>query len=123
METKRHPKPASTEPQNENMTCWEAATNPQCLRVETLSEVHLFPYGYFRHAKFSREGNRDTIEIEFQETLVIAKGKSLEPLCDALSRLGVERIKILPNKYESTAAEGCISEIEVKRMEKEEQTV
>ena len=84
-----------------------------------MSEVHLFPYGYFCRAKLSRDGNRDTIEIQFQETVVIAKGKALGPLCDALARLGVEQIKIFPEKYAAVAAEGFISDIEIKKMAKD----
>jgi hypothetical protein len=101
--------------------CWEAATNPQCLRIETTSEIHLYPYGYFCRASFSRDGNNDVIEIQFQETVVIAKGRGLGPLCDALARLGVERIKTCPEKYGAAFAEGFISNIEIKKMAKESQ--
>jgi hypothetical protein len=83
--------------------------------------VHLLPYGYFCRAKFSRDGNIDTIEIQFQETVVIAKGKGLEPLCDALARLGVERIKIRPGKYGPAAKEGFVSDIEIRKVGKENQ--
>jgi hypothetical protein len=115
MENAPNTKTSTTQSRNENLTCWQTATSPQCLRVETTSEVHLFPYGYFCRAKFSREGNSDTIEIQFQETVVIAKGKGLEPLCDALARLGVERIKITPAKYAAAAKEGYVSQIEIKK--------
>lgn len=121
MENTRSTKTSTTQSRNENLTCWQTATSPQCLRVETTSEVHLLPYGYFCRAKFSRDGNSDVLEIQFQEIVVIAKGKGLEPLCDALARLGVERIKIRPEKYASAAAEGYISEIEIKPMGKEVQ--
>ena len=30
----------------------------------------------------------------------MVKGKGLEPLCDALERLAVERIRVRPEKYE-----------------------
>lgn len=121
MENTPNTKTNATRSQNENLTCWQTATSAQCLRVETISEVHLFPYGYFCRAKFSREENCDTIEIQFQETVVIAKGKGLEPLCDALARLGVERIKIRPEKYGATGKEGFVSDIEIRKVGKENQ--
>ena len=71
--------------------CWRTATNPQCLRVETTNEVHLFPYGYFQHAKFIRQNGKDVVQIQFQDRIVMVKGKGLETLCDALERLAVER--------------------------------
>jgi hypothetical protein len=122
METTPLTKANATESRNENLTCWRTATNPQCLRVETTSEIHLFAYGYFRHAKFSREGNKDTIGIEFSGITVIAKGKKLEPLCDALARLGVERIRLCPEKYGMGIKEGIIIEIEVRQTERPVQT-
>jgi hypothetical protein len=98
------------------MTCWRMATSPQCLRVETTAEVHLFPYGYLQHAKLSRQGNIDVVEIQFQDRTVIAKGKNLEMLCDALARLAVEQIKERPQKYERLGkSEGIIEEIEIKK--------
>jgi hypothetical protein len=121
METKPQTKTNATESGNENLTCWSTATNPQCLRVETASEIHLFPYGYFCRATLSRDGNKDTIEIQFQETMVVAKGKGLEPLCDALARLGVERIKIRPNKYEVVTTGCIVSDIEIRKVGKENQ--
>lgn len=111
METKS--KTNATDAQDESLTCWRMATSPQCLRVETTEEIHLFPYGYFQHAKFSRQGNKDIIEIRFQDVLVVAKGKNLEPLCDALARLAVEHIRIFPEKYEAIGKnEGSIVSIE-----------
>ena|ERR1700744_5785463 len=118
MDVKLQPKTNPTESRSENLTCWRTATNPQCLRVETISEIYLFPYGYFRHAKFLREGNKDTLEIEFNGTTVIAKGKNLEPLCDALARLGVERIRICPEKFGVGSKEGIIAEIEISKNSK-----
>jgi hypothetical protein len=82
--------------------------------VETASETHLFPYGYFCRATLSRDGNKDTIEIQFQETAVIAKGKNLEPLCDALARLGVEAIRACPEKYSAVAHDGVITEVAIR---------
>jgi hypothetical protein len=118
METKSHAKTNATDSRNENLTCWRTATSPQCLRVETTSEIHLFPYGYFQHAKFSRQGNKDIMEIQFQDVTVIAKGKNLELLCDALARLSVERIKTCPDDYGIDAKEGTIADIEIKKNEK-----
>lgn len=117
MESKtRSPDDAATDAWEKNLTCWRSASNPQCLRVETASEIHLFPYGYFQHAKFSRDGNKDVVQIRFQDQIVIAKGKGLEPLCAALERLSVERIRGRPEKYDELGKkEGVIGEIEIKR--------
>jgi len=90
------------------------------LRVETTGEIHLFPYGYFQHAKFIRQNGKDAVEIQFQDRIVMVKGKGLEPLCDALERLAVERIKTCPEKYTAIARnEGVIEDIEIKQRGKE----
>jgi hypothetical protein len=82
--------------------------------VETTNEVHLFPYGYFQHAKFIRQNGKDVVQIQFQDRIVMVKGKGLEPLCDALERLAVERIRVRPEKYENvTKSEGVVNEIEI----------
>jgi hypothetical protein len=84
--------------------------------VETINEVHLFPYGYFQHAKFIRQNGRDVVQIQFQDRIITVKGKGLEPLCDALERLAVERIRLRPEKYEGLGkSEGTIEEIEIKQ--------
>ena len=112
---KPHNKTDSTNESAKNLTCWRTATNPQCLRVETTNEVHLFPYGYYQHAKFARQNGKDILQIQFQDRIVTVKGKGLEPLCDALERLAVERIKLRPEKYERLGKnEGTIEEIDVK---------
>lgn len=124
METKtRSPDDAATDAWEKNLTCWRTASSPQCLRVETASEIHLFPYGYFQHAKFSRDGNKDVVQVRFQDQIVIAKGKGLEPLCAALERLAVERIRVRPEKYEGlTKREGIIEDIEIRKVRQEEAT-
>jgi hypothetical protein len=82
--------------------------------VETINEVHLFPYGYFQHAKFIRQSGKDVVQIQFQDRIITVKGKGLEPLCDALERLAVERIKVRPEKYEGLGkSESVINEIEI----------
>jgi len=112
---KPHNKTDSTNESAKNLTCWRTATSPQCLRVETTSEVHLFPYGYYQHAKFVRQSSKDVLQIQFQDRMVTVKGKGLEPLCDALERLAVERIRLRPKKYEGLGkSEGTIEEIDVK---------
>jgi len=104
----------ATDARTKNLTCWRTATSPQCLRVETTSEIHLFPYGYYQHAKLVRQSGKDVLQIQFQDRTVTVKGKGLEPLCDALERLAVERIKVRPEKYDSVAKnEGIINEIEI----------
>jgi hypothetical protein len=84
--------------------------------VENTNEVHLFPYGYFQHAKFIRQCGKDVVQIQFQDRIIMVKGKGLEPLCDALERLAVERIKVRPEKYDGLGkSEGIIEEIVIKQ--------
>ena len=110
----------ATDARTKNLTCWRTATSPQCLRVETTDEVHLFPYGYFQHAKFIRQSGKDAVQIQFQDRIVTIKGKGLEPLCDALERLAVERIKTCPEKYEGLGkSDGIIEDIEIKKIGRE----
>lgn len=111
----------SAEARNEKLTCWRAATSPQCLRVETASETHLLPYGYFQHAVFSRKNNDDCILLLFAGTSLRIKGKRLESLVDALARLGVEQMNVRPAKYVTSNSESVITEIEVKNLGREEQ--
>jgi hypothetical protein len=100
--------------------CWRTATSPLCLRVETTTEIHLFVYGYFQHAKFIRQNGKEIVQIQFQDRMVLVKGKNLEPLCDALERLAVEHIKVCPAKYGAIARnEGVIEDIEIKQRDKE----
>jgi len=109
---------ATSDAWEKNLTCWRTASGPQCLRVETASEIHLFPYGYFQYAKFSRDGKKDVVQIRFQDQIVIAKGKGLEPLCAALERLAVERIRGRSEKYNALSAnDGAIEEIEIKKID------
>ena len=112
------PDDAASDAWEKNLTCWRSASNPQCLRVETASEIHLFPYGYFQHAKFSRDGNKDVVQIRFQDQIVIAKGKGLEPLCAALERLAVERIRGRPEKYHAlSATDGIVEEVNIRKID------
>ena len=75
----------------------------------------MFPYGYYQHAKFVRQSGKDVLQIQFQDRIVMVKGKGLEPLCDALERLAVERIRVRPEKYEGLGkSEGTIEGIDVK---------
>ena len=121
---KSHNKTGSTADESaKNLTCWRTATSPQCLRVETTNEIHLFPYGYYQHAKFVRQSGKDVLQIQFQDRIVVVIGKGLEPLCDALERLAVERIRVRPEKYEGLGKnEGTIEEIEIKSMQQEKNT-
>jgi hypothetical protein len=119
METQtNNPNDAATDAWEKNLTCWRTASGPQCLRVETASEIHLFPYGYFQHAKFGRDGSKDVVQIRFQDQIVIVKGKHLEPLCAALERLAVERIRGRSEKYKAlSASDSAIEEIGIKKMD------
>lgn len=123
METKLHSKTNATDESAKNLMCWRTATSPQCLRVETTSEIHLFVYGYFQHAKFIRQNGKEIVQIQFQDRMVLVKGKNLEPLCDALERLAVERIKVCPAKYGVIARnEGVVEDIEIKEREMKSDT-
>lgn len=120
METKPDAKTNATHESAKNLMCWRTATSPQCLRVETVNGVHLFPYGYFQHAEFIRQSGKDMVQIQFQDRIVLVKGKNLEPLCDALERFAVERIKVCPEKYGAIARnEGVIEDIQIKKIENE----
>ena len=106
----------ATDARTKNLTCWRTATSPQCLRVETTNEILLFPYGYFQHAKFIRQSGKDVVQIQFQDRIIMVKGKGLEPLCDALERLAVERIRLRPEKYEGLGkSEGIIEDIKINK--------
>ena len=111
---------SQTDTWNKSLRCWRtSSTGPQCLRVETGNEIHLFPYGYFQHAKFSSQNHNDVIQIQFQDRVVLAKGYGLKPLCDALCKFSVEQISICPDKLiEFRKDEGIIKEIEIKNREK-----
>ena len=120
METEANPSNnAKPDARNENLTCWRTATGPQCLRVETTNEVHLFVYGYFQYAKFAQQNGKEVVQIQFQDRFVLVKGKGLEPLCEALTRLAVEQIWVRPEKYEIiTKNEGIIHEIAITERQK-----
>jgi hypothetical protein len=106
-----------------NLTCWRTDTSPQCLRVNTGYEVHVFPYGYFQHAKFSRRGGNDVVQIQFHERLVTIKGKGLEPLCDALERLAVVSVQVRPEKYAALNPNaGVVATIEIVEIGKEKES-
>jgi adenylate cyclase class IV len=84
--------------------------------VEATRKVHLFAYGYFQYASFSQEENKQVVQIQFQDWIVIVKGKGLEPLCAALERLAVERIRMAPEKYEQILkGDGFVEDIEIKK--------
>jgi hypothetical protein len=64
--------------------------------VEKPGEIHLFPYGYFQHAKLVSNSGSESLLIRFQDCLITVIGKNLEPLCSGLERLAVERITLFP---------------------------
>jgi hypothetical protein len=125
MESKTRPSnEATTNTQPKDLTCWRTATSPQCLRVEMTNEFHIFAYGYFQHAKFSRQNGVEIVEIRFQDQVVKVKGSGLGALCEALERLAVERIKLCPEKYGAIGRnDGIVEEIEIKSRGRENQQV
>jgi hypothetical protein len=100
------------------LTCWSKDSSAQCLRVEKPGEIHLFPYGYFQHAKLVSNSGDDSVHIRFQDSLITVTGKSLEPLCSALERLAVDRIRVLPPAQRTfPKSEGFIETIEIHESE------
>jgi hypothetical protein len=104
-----------------DLTCWSMDSSAQCLRVETPGEIHLFPYGYFQHAKLVRKPRDEALQIRFQDCLITVTGKSLEPLCSALERLAVDRISVLPSAQRTfPKSEGVIEAIEIQERKQKE---
>ncbi len=97
-----------------DLNCWSTDSSAQCLRVEKPGEIHLCPYGYFQHAKLVKNSGAETLHIRFQDCLITVTGKSLEPLCSALERLAVDRIRVLPSAQRTFAkSEGFVEAIEI----------
>jgi len=115
METK--PQSDSAAPagsQTKDVSCWSTDSSAHCLRVEKPGEIHLFPYGYFQHAKLVRNSDDEALHIQFQDCLITVTGKNLEPLCGALERLAVDRIRLLPSAQRTfSKSEGYIEAIEI----------
>ncbi len=114
METNPRTKDESTtESRAKNLRCWSTASSAQCLRVEKPGEIHLFPYGYFEHAKHITNSGDEVLHITFRGCLITVTGKSLEPLCSALERLAVDCIRIISHPKFSKS-EGLIERIEIR---------
>ncbi len=115
METKlRSESEAPTGSRTKDLTCWSTDSSAHCLRVEKPGEIHLFPYGYSQHAKLVTNSGDEALHIRFQDCLITVTGKSLEPLCSALERLAVGRIRLLPSAQRTfPKSEGFIEAIEI----------
>jgi hypothetical protein len=115
METKlRSGSEAPTGSRTKDVSCWSTDSSAHCLRVEKPGEIHLFPYGYFQHAKLVKVSGDEALHIRFQDWQIIVNGKSLEPLCSALARLAVDRIRVLPlAQRQFPKSEGLIEAIEI----------
>jgi len=115
METKpRSESEAPTGSRTKDLTCWSTDSSAHCLRVEKPGEIHLFPYGYFQHAKLVTNSDDEALQIRFQDCLITVTGKSLESLCSALERLAVGRIRLLPSAQRTfPKSEGFIEAIEI----------
>ncbi len=61
----------------------------------------MFPYGYFQYARFSQQGGKDMVQIQFLDQIVMVKGAGLASLCDALARFAVTNLWERPEKYTS----------------------
>ena len=121
METKlRSESEAPTGSRTKDVSCWSTDSSAHCLRVEKPGEIHLFPYGYFQHAKLVQNSGDEALLIRFQDCLITVTGKSLEPLCSALGRLAVDRITLLPvAQRRFPKSEGFIEAIEIGERETE----
>jgi len=109
--------PTST--RTKDLSCWSTDSSAHCLRVEKPGAIHLFPYGYFQHAKLITNTGDETLHIRFQDCLVTVTGKRLEPLCGALQRLAVDRIRLLPSAQGAfPKSEGLIEKIEIQETRK-----
>src|SRR5579871_3689023 len=115
METKlRSESEAPAVTRSKDLTCWSTDSSAHCLRVEKPGEIHLFPYGYFQHAKLVKNSDNEALHIRFQDCLVTVTGKGLEPLFSALERLAVDRIRLLPAVQRTfPKSEGFIEAIEI----------
>ncbi len=115
METKlRSESDAPSVSRAKDLNCWSTDSSAQCLRVEKPGEIQLFPYGYFQHAKLVKNSCDEALQIRFQDCLITVTGKSLEPLCSALERLAVDRIRLLPAPHcPFPKSEGFIEAIEI----------
>jgi hypothetical protein len=115
METKlRSDSEAPTGSRTKDVSCWSTDSSAHCLRVEKPGEIHLFPYGYFQHAKLVKNSDDEALQIQFHDCLVIVSGKNLEPLCSAFARLAVDRIRLLPSAQRTfPKSEGFIEAIEI----------
>src|SRR3984957_16712822 len=115
METKpRSESEAPTDSRTKDLTCWSTDSSAHCLRVEKPGEIHLFPYGYFQHAKLVTNSGDEALQIRFQDCLITVTGKNLEPLCSALDRFAVGRIRLLPSAQRTfPKKEGFIEAIEI----------
>ena len=116
METKPQPdSAASSSTRAKDVSCWSMDSSAHCLRVEKPGEIHLFPYGYFQHAKLVKNSDGEALHIRFQDCLIRVTGKGLEPLCSALERLAVDRIRLLPSAQRTfPKSEGYIEDIDIR---------
>jgi len=115
METKlRSDSEAPTGSRTKDVSCWSTDSSAHCLRVEKPGEIHLFPYGYFQHAKLIQNSGDETLQIRFQDCLITVTGKNLDPLCSALQILAVGRMRLLPVAQRTfPKTEGIIEDIEI----------
>jgi hypothetical protein len=120
METKlRSDSEAPTGSRTKDVSCWSTDSSAHCLRVEKAGEIHLFPYGYFQHAKLITDSGDEALHIQFQDRLIVVTGKSLEALCSALQRLAVDCIRLLPKAHRPfPRGEGFIETIEIEELKR-----
>ena len=117
METKlRSESEAPTGSRTKDLSCWSTDSSAHCLRVEKPGEIHLFPYGYFQHAKliqeFWRRGPPYSISRLSHHQ---SPARIWNPYAAALQRLAVDRIRLLPSAQRTfPKSEGFIEAIEIR---------
>ena len=105
---------------NENVKCWNAGSNPLCLRIALSNGTQfILPYGYFEGAKFVHESETETLHVQFKANQFTIKGKALGELFSAFQTLSVESLTECPPRYRDLAQkiQGFIEKIEVAQAE------
>jgi hypothetical protein len=100
---------------NENLKCWNAGSNPLCLRIELSDGTQfILPYGYFEGAKFIREAETEILHLQFKTNEFVVKGSCLDEMFTAFQEFSVEWMKPCPRRFEPLSKENAfIQQIEI----------
>jgi hypothetical protein len=111
---------SSSARRDENLKCWNAGSNPLCLRIELADGTQfMLPYGYFEGVRFVREAETEILRIQFKANQFTIRGNALGELFSAFQTLSVEWMKECPRRYQALAqkVQGFIEKIEELRIE------